>query len=58
MTKLSSHQTKTINIIRSMGGLYVGFAADRTIKALVAKGYITFSPTAFGAGYCNIKVAA
>ncbi len=55
-TDMTTHQTKTLNTIRAMNGAYVGFAADRTIQILISKGLITFSPTAYGAGYCRIKI--
>jgi hypothetical protein len=53
---MTTHQAKTLDFIRSMAGTYVGFKADPTIRALITKGLITFSPTAFGAGYCKVRI--
>ena len=53
---MTKHQTKTLNIIRSMAGSYVGFISDPTIRALINKGFISFSATAYGAGYCAVRI--
>lgn len=55
MMKLTKAQQRVLTNLFNSPSPVIGFAADPTIKALLRLNLITFSATAFGAGYIAIK---